>query len=453
MQPSPSPSSSSRGPIVVLGGALLLIAGGIIALIAFTLGQATTPRATPTIASEPAAPAAIAPSTTGLNRLAVIDGARIDTVDPDGRSLQSFDPGGGVPTASLIWSRDGRRLIYSYTAGTQGRLMSAQPDGSDPRVLFEADRVSVPFYLYGSPDDAHVAFLITDPTNGIDLRVAATDRSDSAQSIARGQPNYASWSPDSQSLLLHVGGTSSTAFVGTYHLGDTAPHPIDTDPAAFQAPTWSPTGTTQWLYAHQRGAQNDLVVTDGQRENKLTSFDNGIAFSWSPDGAHIAYALNNPNSFVIEALTITDRDGQHARVYNKGDLMAFFWSPGGSKLAYLTSSFVDRGPTAQGDTVEIASRVAQPPRNLELTWHVIDLKADRVVDLSTFAPTDSFLFLVQYFDQLAQSIAVWSPDSRSLVYTGTPFGGSPGVYVIDTQAANGAPRYVGPGDFAIWSWK
>ena len=84
---------------------------------------------------------------------------------------------------------------------------------------------------------------------------------------------------------------------------------------------------------------------------------------------------------------------------------------------------------------------------------MIDLKADRVVDLSTFAPTDSFLFLVQYFDQLAQSIAVWSPDSRSLVYTGTPFGGSPGVYVIDTQAANGAPRYVGPGDFAIWSWK
>jgi hypothetical protein len=39
------------------------------------------------------------------------------------------------------------------------------------------------------------------------------------------------------------------------------------------------------------------------------------------------------------------------------------------------------------------------------------------------------------------------------VYTGTPLVGKSGVYVIDTQAANAEPFYVGPGDFAIWSWR
>jgi hypothetical protein len=88
-----------------------------------------------------------------------------------------------------------------------------------------------------------------------------------------------------------------------------------------------------------------------------------------------------------------------------------------------------------------------------MTWHVIDVVTDEHRVLTTFEPNESFLYLVQYFDQFAQSIAIWSPDSRSLVYTGTPFGGSQGVYVIDTQAADPRAVYVGSGDFAIWSWR
>jgi hypothetical protein len=91
-------------------------------------------------------------------------------------------------------------------------------------------------------------------------------------------------------------------------------------------------------------------------------------------------------------------------------------------------------------------------RTLQVTWHVIDLEHDRTIDLNTFEPTESFLYLIQYFDQFAQSVALWSPDSRSLVYTGQPLIGERGVYVIDAQDAAAQPRFVGPGDFAIWSW-
>jgi hypothetical protein len=30
--------------------------------------------------------------------------------------------------------------------------------------------------------------------------------------------------------------------------------------------------------------------------------------------------------------------------------------------------------------------------------------------------------------------------------------GERGVYVIDSDDAAAAPRFIGPGDFAIWSW-
>ena len=50
------------------------------------------------------------------------------------------------------------------------------------------------------------------------LHVADTDRPNSARSAVTGQPNYSSWSPDSQSLLVHIGGTGDEAFVGTYQV-------------------------------------------------------------------------------------------------------------------------------------------------------------------------------------------------------------------------------------------
>ncbi|HZY42091.1 MAG TPA: hypothetical protein VFF59_08835, partial [Anaerolineae bacterium] len=171
----------------------------------------------------------------------------------------------------------------------------------------------------------------------------------------------------------------------------------------------------------------------------------------APNGEYVAYALNTPGSFLYETLTLVKRDGTQAKVIERGDVLAFFWSPDGRKLAHLTGTLVSPGPV--GRAGGFASPRAQAGRTLQLTWHVIDVATDEHQVLTTFEPNASFLYLIQYFDQFAQSIALWSPDSRSLVYTGTPFGGSAGVYVIDTQAADRTPVHVGSGDFAIWSWR
>ncbi|MBI5566637.1 MAG: PD40 domain-containing protein [Chloroflexi bacterium] len=453
MQIDPPSSPSSRLPLILIIVAIGLIVTGVIALIVWQFGQLSAASVTPplpTVAAtptpiDPAAPVEAATSDGARNRLAVIDGERLYTIDPDGQNQVAIEPRGEVPTGALIWTRDGSRLVYAQTVGANSQLISVRPDGSEALTLFEADRVKVPFYLNGAPDDGHIAFLIADTTDGLDMQVAALDQADSAQSVAKGQPNYASWSPDGQALLLHVGGTARDAFIGTYRLGDDQPTTIDTSPAEFQAPLWA-TADLQ-IYARRGSVDSSLISQTSQDSKTLAAFENGITFSGSPTGEYIAYALNSLDSFLFEKLTVVKRDGTQAKVIERGDVLAFFWSPDGRYLAHLTGTLVAPGPVGR------AGGLAAQARSLQVTWHVIDVGTNEHQVLTTFEPNESFLYLIQYFDQFAQSIAVWSPDSRSLVYTGTPFGGSDGVYVIDTQAPDSPARYIGPGDFAIWSWR
>lgn len=425
---------------IVLALVVLTLVGVVVtALIVFALAQATPTPAATSIDTTRAAP---------LNRLAVIADDQIYTIAPDGSQRSALAHNGRVPIAAVIWSHDGQHLIFAETAGDSTRLASARPDGQETRVLYEADRNLEPFFLYGSPDDQHVAFLTPDAAGGMQLHIADTDRPNSARLAVSGQPNYSSWSPDSQALLIHIGGVTPNAFVGTYDLKAATTQKIETQPAAFQAPVWSPDGLRQWLYARQAASHGELVIGAEQSSRTLAEFDDGITFGWSPDGQYVAYALDTPNSFLYQDLTVIELATSSSKLHLTGNVLAFFWSPDGKKLAYLTGALVEPSPV--GRAAGLAAPAVQQ-RILEVTWHVIDLASGHTIDLSTFEPTESFIYLVQYFDQFAQSVAVWSPDSRSLVYAGQPLVGGRGVYVIEAQASAQA-RFVGPGDFAIWSW-
>jgi len=285
----------------------------------------------------------------------------------------------------------------------------------------------------------------------MELQLAQTDQPHSARLAVPGQPNYASWSPDSRALVVHIGSNRADAFVGTYTLSDTEPNKIETNPAAFQAPAWSSAGSKRWVYARQQGSQGELVMnTDGKVES-LASFEGGIAFGLAPDGQQAAYTISTPDSFLYRGLTVVDLTQHSSQNLYRGDLLGFFWSPDGRKIAFLTGALVE--PSSIGRAGGLAAPpLQQTRRTLQLTWHVIDLASGQTIDLSTFEPTEAFVYLLTYFDQFSQSIAVWSPDSRALVYTGTPLVGGRGVYVVETQQPKSAPRFVGAGDFAIWSW-
>jgi TolB protein len=442
--------------LVVIGVVLLTLA-----LIAVLVGGVFAFVLTP--APAPATPAAPASDSTPAQsqRLAVVDQEQLYIIDVDGGQHRALAHSGAVPTAALIWSRDGERLIFISTerGGSSVRSIragGAPGSGGDERLLFEVERQREPFYLAGSPDDQNVAFLLPAVGGAFDLQVVQTDPPYAAQVVVAGQPNYLSWSPDSRSVVVHLNGVAPDGFVSTYRLADHYAERLENSPALFQAPAWSPTGDAR-LYARQGSAHNELLLNRPDGATVLAEFHGGIAFSWSPDGQRVAYMLNGPEDFLYHQLTVVDLAAAapvSTTYFRANNLFAFFWSPDGRQLAYLTGAIADPSPTGRAGGLAAPARPApRRQRTLYATWHVLDLATGRSRELNTFEPSNGFLYVVQYFDQFAQSIALWSPDSRYLAHTGQPLFGQPGVYVTDTRAPGSEPRYLGPGDFATWPWR
>ena len=110
-------------------------------------------------------------------------------------------------------------------------------------------------------------------------------------------------------------------------------------------------------------------------------------------------------------------------------MLAFFWSPDGTKLAFLAVERV-------GDSVQ-------------LRWRVWDGTETRAFG----ALTPSRVFLEEYlpfFDQYAQSMTLWSPDSTAFAYAGANEEGVSGIWVQEL-AGNKLPVRVSDGVFVAWS--
>ena len=81
--------------------------------------------------------------------------------------------------------------------------------------------------------------------------------------------------------------------------------------------------------------------------------------------------------------------------------------------------------------------------------------------LFSFQPSGEVFVMLSFFDQYAYSHSPWSPDGKFLVVAGsrgeaarrsngrTPTGDR--IYILDAEG-NSAPRDLGAGVLAFWSW-
>lgn len=367
----------------------------------------------------------------------------IYTMDRDGRNAAAMtsDASDTVQYTQPSWSPEAERIAWTRLAGQgadiESSLVVADATGAN-RTTYDVP--FPPFYISWNPDGSHLAYLSTWASEGrpsmalrhVDLESSST----AVRTLAEGQPFYFSWSPAGDELLAHV--ESEEIFIlrldGTREL-------LGTSAASFPAPRWFPSGE-RLLYAVDQSNRHSLVVTerDGSAITEVTKFDDSISFTLSPDERLIAYAVTSvaPGTSAFGPLYLVEIETGITRQLSELPVIAFFWSPDSEKLAFLA---VD---TEAGD--------------FTLRWRVWDGTA--TTGYAAVLPTRTFLErYLAFFDQYAQSMTIWAPDSSAFAYAGivrpddtredSDQRGRAGIWVQELDEET--PRYVGPGVYAAWS--
>ncbi len=117
--------------------------------------------------------------------------------------------------SNVTFSPDGRRMAYARGNDPkvgQWRLLTANPDGSDEKVLLiEPGGQEIPRYLAWSPDGKHIACSLQLPANVIRMFDLASGRMQPFVKFDDKVPFELNWLPDGRGLFL----VYSNAFLGT----------------------------------------------------------------------------------------------------------------------------------------------------------------------------------------------------------------------------------------------
>jgi Tol biopolymer transport system component len=380
-------------------------------------------------------------------------------IDRNGENIEYLAVGEvGTALDHPTWSPDGQRVAFvarrEAENGVESILYTVSTTGDKPATLY-ASVENPAFYMYWSPDSRYISFLTQEDTD-LALRLAPANGSEAARVLERGAPFYWSWSPDSQEMLLHVGGARRLNQEARLALLVGQPEStvdvLDDAPADFQAPAWSPDGN-RLLYA----AENELgrrALYVRQRDSgvvqKLIDVSGVVRFDWSPDGQWIAYQqISDPRIAPLGHVFLMRGDGSDWRRLSRDWAVALFWSPDSQHLAILSPSLDEDDPSAR--TAGLASPLPQAD-GLLLRWWLVDMPDGEIRPLVRFRPSRSLLTIIPYFDQYGQSIRFWSPDSRYLLYSVRESLQESGIWVADVNGEE-PPRRLTDGSAAVWSWK
>lgn len=397
------------------------------------------------------------------------------------------DPAGGTKTALTqdggsnhaynypTWSPDNHRLAFvGYTLqanGTpqDGGLYTVAPTGQNLTPIFKTTQ-NFPFYLYWSPDSQVIGFLANKDSSQIALNIAHSDQPNSNQELDSGSPFYWAWAPDGSQMFTHVGGTRSDS--GDARLAllaaqvKNSPQPLPAAPGEFQAPQWSRDGKI--LFSTLDNSQQIIELSDASGANlvKLASYTGRASFALSPDASAVAYLLTDAQTQLVNfgPLRIVDNKGANMQVVSAQPSLAFQWSPDSTKLAYLSVDLTNNQSNFNLTAPPPAIASTAPEKfpatvntdqggntQILLHWNIWDRTTGTSRVIATFVPTLSFLNIIPYFDQYANSTTFWSPDSKSFVYTANE--SSNGVVYIADAGGTNSPRKIAEGVIAFWSWK
>ncbi|NWG06365.1 MAG: PD40 domain-containing protein [Chloroflexi bacterium] len=350
------------------------------------------------------------------------------------------------------WSADSNKLAFVGISGQGGTasgstLHVADMEEEKAKKLFSSETEN-PIYLYWSPDNENIGFL-SSAASGQSFLLQNISIDGKRTVLDTGSPYYWSWAPDGSVMIVHAGEAASAIPVrlSFLQLGDEIiEDQLDTVPASFQAPAWSPDGKHILLSRVNEQNENEIILTDsrGRFESVIGGYDVNTAFVWSYDSELVAYIDGQTpmTAGAVGTLHVVDTTNSEDFFQDEG-VLAAFWSPNSKKLLYFKPAVPESSSGEGGDSTG---------QQFYLSLFMLDVNSAESRELFTFQPTNPFASMLFYFDQYHQSNTIWSPDNNNIVLSFLTSDGAPGIAIV---AASGQmePRVLDQGYIAYWSWK
>ncbi len=359
------------------------------------------------------------------------------------------------------WATNGKLAYFCCDAQFSTRTVLevfVSDDGIEEGELIVAEQGSVFTYAYWSPADCDgdegcrdLALLSGQPNFfGVDL-YQHTEEDVTAQHVGIGSPFYYSWSPDGTRMVLQ----RNNRRYEIYEVAADSRDRLDVFPGGVQAPAWSPvddrlllgTLTTEGF----RGRlTTDLIILDGdERLELLTQSEGLISYNWSPNGQYVAYrVITDAGPASVNVVDVTTGDLMATSSVDR--VIAFFWSPDSEKLAIVAPDW-----TRGSFNASAGFRVSNPQliqQQSQFIWSILDITNGVSQPYTAFQPTGEMIYLLNFFDQFAQSHQLWSPDSNFLVYAEINEDGEAVISVLDIAQPDALPLTIADGVIGIWSY-
>jgi TolB protein len=299
-----------------------------------------------------------------------------------------------------------------------------------------------PIYAYWAPTGQHLAVLLGGES-AFSLGLWPTDDARRPKTVAQGAPFYFDWRADARALLVHTGGDTEAKeghSVSVVDIDSGKRQLVSREPSAFGPPSWSHDG--KWLAygaatKYENRATLTIATADGSAPKDFGMLMGKMAMEWAPTRPLLAVAtsafIGDP---LLEDLRLIDVPSGKTRTVATGSFSAYFWSPDGQRILYAK-------------------------RKLDTslwTWAVVEVESEKTTEIVDFVPSRPLLLVFQYFDQYALSHRLWSPDSKSFVFTGSAGPDAnlaaalhaSAVYVVEATA-HAKPKALSDGHIAFWS--
>jgi Tol biopolymer transport system component len=267
------------------------------------------------------ASAATVPGTNG--RLAYFYGARIFTLESNGKQLRSLGTG-----LSPAWSPNGRRLAFDAPTSNNYDVWTMRPDGRDRRRV--TNDPAPDYFASWSPDGTELVFT-SDRGAGEDLYVVRADGTGERRLTTDPAPDWgAAWSPDG-SRIAFAGNARGNLEVELVNPDGSGRVALTNDPARDYDPAWSPDGARIAFTSERDGDANVYVMNaDGSGVVRLTDDPGGdYRPAWSPDGRLIAFESERDPAVFDRDVYVMNADGSGQHRLRTGNVNArdVDWQP------------------------------------------------------------------------------------------------------------------------------